>query len=319
MALEQEASGRLLRFHAAMLADRRRLDTYRRAVAQTVRPGDVVVDIGAGVGMLGFWALEAGARHVYAVERDRSLVLARKAAEATGLADRVTFIEGYSTEIELPERADVMVADILETWGLNARILSTTLDARERLLKPGARMLPRAMEPFVAPVSFPAGYERFVDIYRAAWTGIDYGALAHHAASVLHPLRPQDADLLAEGASLGRVDLAAHTDATFTGTVTVEVSRTATAHGLAGWFRAELTDDDEISTTPDIGTVGYAMAYAPFETPLELVSGTPVAIAVDTYDGAQWRWSAETADGQRREQATLDAFPLDAAALRPRG
>jgi hypothetical protein len=131
-------------------------------------------------------------------------------------------------------------------------------------------------------------------------------------------LRSQDADLLSAGASLGRVDLASHDTAAFKGDVTVEVTRTAAAHGLAGWFRAQLTDDDEISTDPQTGDIGYALAYAPFETPLDLTAGTSLTISVDTYDGAQWRWRAETHDGERRRQATLEAFPLDAAALRPR-
>ena len=61
--------------HYDMLADGVRMTAYAEAIRRTVRPGDRVLDLGAGLGILGFMALKAGAAHVYAVEKSDSIDL----------------------------------------------------------------------------------------------------------------------------------------------------------------------------------------------------------------------------------------------------
>ena len=59
---------RQLIMHQVMLGDRVRLRAYDEAMRRTVRPGDVVVDVGAGTVVLSLLALRHGASHVYAIE-----------------------------------------------------------------------------------------------------------------------------------------------------------------------------------------------------------------------------------------------------------
>ncbi len=63
-----------------MLSDNVRMDAFRKAIFETVKPGDIVIDFGAGTGILGLWALQAGAEKVYAIEKTDSIELAKSIA-----------------------------------------------------------------------------------------------------------------------------------------------------------------------------------------------------------------------------------------------
>ncbi|RME23095.1 MAG: hypothetical protein D6798_14230 [Deltaproteobacteria bacterium] len=123
-----------------LLADPVRMSAFRRAVFETVGEGDVVVDLGAGTGILGFWALQAGARRVHRIEKSEAIELARQVAAHNGWLDRVVLHAAVSTEVEL-EPADVLLSETLGAWAVDENTLPFTIDARRRLLRSGGRMV----------------------------------------------------------------------------------------------------------------------------------------------------------------------------------
>jgi SAM-dependent methyltransferase len=127
--------------HARMFHDDRRTGDYLRALAEAVRPGDVVLDIGTGSGVVAIAAARAGARRVYAVEASDIAEVADRVFAINGVQDKVTLIPGWSRHIDLPEPADLLVSELIGNEPFEEEILETTLDARRRLLKPGARRL----------------------------------------------------------------------------------------------------------------------------------------------------------------------------------
>jgi precorrin-6B methylase 2 len=146
--------------HARMLHDDRRTRDYMAALTSAVRPGDVVLDIGTGSGVLAVAAARAGARRVFAVEASDIARVAARVFERNGVADRVTLVPGWSRELELPEPADVLVAEVIGNEPFEEEILETTLDARSRLLKPGARLVPHALTLLARPVVLPEAEAR---------------------------------------------------------------------------------------------------------------------------------------------------------------
>ena len=97
-------SSDLLKYHQWCISDPVAMSAYREAIRKTVRPGDVVLDLGAGTGILSYVACEAGARKVYAVETSEVIALIPQIAADNGFADRVIVKKGESFDIELPRR-----------------------------------------------------------------------------------------------------------------------------------------------------------------------------------------------------------------------
>ncbi len=142
-------SGRVPMWHFSMMNDKPRNQAYEQAIRATVRPGDHVLEIGTGSGLLAMMAARAGAGYVSSCEMVVPIAdKARQIIEQNGYAERVTVINKESTALQipqdLPERADVLVAEVISSDLLGEGMLDSYDDARTRLLKPDARIVPCA-------------------------------------------------------------------------------------------------------------------------------------------------------------------------------
>lgn len=161
---EQEQSGTALRaepfqtfdqfdYHARMLSDARRVTAYADAIAAMVAPNSVVLEIGAGTGILSVLAAKRGAR-VLSIERENVIEMARQMVAEADIGDRVTLFAGKSGAVELPERADLLVCELVGNRILNEGLLESVLDARRRLLRAGASVVPRALRVVAYPIEY---------------------------------------------------------------------------------------------------------------------------------------------------------------------
>ncbi|CAG7872380.1 unnamed protein product [Brassica rapa] len=137
-----------------MLQDYVRTGTYHAAVMENRSDfsGRVVVDVGAGSGILSMFAALAGAKHVYAVEASEMADYARKLIAGNPLlAERITVIKGKIEDVELPEKADVLISEPMGTLLVNERMLETYVIARDRFLSPNGKMFPTVGRIHMAP------------------------------------------------------------------------------------------------------------------------------------------------------------------------
>jgi len=238
----------LIEEHRHYLADAARISAFTAAIASVVKPGDVVLDLASGTGVLGLLACRAGAARVYAIDSGGLAPPARVIARDNGYDARVRVIRGFSQHVDLPERADVLVTDQIGYFGFDAGIVELVADARRRLLKPDARLVPSRIDLLVAPVEAPDVTEAI-----AFWSGRPAGfnmeSLREGAASSAYPRMLAVDNLLGRPACGGSIDLAGDRVA-ISLSAEVAISRPGTLDGVGGWFAAPLSPGHTLSNSP---------------------------------------------------------------------
>ena len=243
-----------------MLNDRRRTASFLAAIRRVVRPGDVVVDVGTGTGVLAIAAAQAGAARVYAVEATGIGKLAEANFRANGLQDRITLVPGWSMHVTLPERADVLVSEMIGNDPFGEQAIEITADARTRFLKPDARMVPRRVSVFALPVAVPDRMIRrhlFTPEVLEAWRSlydIDFGALAGSAPSsfsfFVNPKRLRGC-ALADPILVAAVDLDTTVSSTIAADHVFVTPSSGRLNGVSIYFELELASGVRLSTHPD--------------------------------------------------------------------
>ena len=130
------------------LIDINRTKTFKKAIEETVKPGDTVVDVGSGTGILAFFAAGAGAKRVYAVEIDHLMAESLRASvKLNNLEDTVEVIESDAREAQLPQNVDVVLAELIETGLLDEMQVMVMNDLRRKgVIGQGTKIIPRVYE-----------------------------------------------------------------------------------------------------------------------------------------------------------------------------
>jgi type I protein arginine methyltransferase len=191
--------------HELMIRDVPRTEAYRRALIAVCKD-KVVMDVGAGTGVLSVLAAVNGAKHVYAVEPTSVAHMIPQLAAANGVAERVTVIQarveqiarksekgsiGFtSSEIAMAvstERAaveatelldgtrkvDILVSEWMGFYLLHESMLASVLLARDAFLASDGLMLPDRAQIRAALVDMSDYYRDTFDVWRQPMFGLD--------------------------------------------------------------------------------------------------------------------------------------------------
>jgi amino acid adenylation domain-containing protein len=139
----------------AMTNDHQRNDSYKVAINRLVKD-KIVVEIGTGKdAILSRFCAEAGAKKIYAIERNEETCQQARACIANlGLTDKITIIHGDATLVNLPELADVCVSEIVGAIG-GSEGAAVIINNARRFLKPDGLMIPQRSITKIAAVTLP--------------------------------------------------------------------------------------------------------------------------------------------------------------------
>lgn len=284
-----------LEMHLWMLADRVRADAYREAIEKTVRSGDVVVDVGAGTGLLSMMACQAGASRVYAIEETGVIALARRIVEANGMGDRIRLLEGRSSAVTLPEKADVVVSETIGSFVFSEGILPTLHDARRRLLREEGAMIPGRIRLYMTPVE---SFDEGIGFWERPVCGFDYAPARDHVAAG----RPVAARKIAPGNHLAARELLYDLDfATgerefpFRRKVAFSAGREGILHGFLATWEAELRPGVILACDPSAPPVHWPPLLFRLKHGIPVARGRRIILKFVRKDlpGWQWEWDAE--------------------------
>lgn len=283
----------MIREFGRYVLDERRSVLFYQAIAETVKSGDTVLDLGAGFGLLGLMAARVGARRVYSIEQGPYLDLARAIARDNGLEDRFVWINANSFQVVLPERVDVVVSEILGQFALEEFIVEYLYDARERFLRTGGTLIPQELSLHLTPVAVE-GLSKYWDLVNETkWDNVcGFNLTQLGSTYLINEICPyvvatlDSADNLL-GAPLEVVSLRLGKDrsATFSRTMYCKIYRDGFLNGLLGTFSATLSRSVKLSTSIDQPRTHWNQVIFPIVPPIYVRRGVSFAVHLEFNDG----------------------------------
>ncbi|XP_019501422.1 PREDICTED: histone-arginine methyltransferase CARM1-like isoform X1 [Hipposideros armiger] len=241
-----------------MMQDFVRTATYHRAILQNhvdfrdkplattiLLSASIVLDVGCGSGILSFFAVQAGAKRVYAVEASSVAQYAEMLVKNNHLSDKIIVLPGKIEEISLPEAVDVIISEPMGYMLFNERMLESYLHSK-KWLKTNGMMFPTFSDIHLAPFSdeqlYMEHYSRANFWYQQCFYGVNLSSL--RSAAVDEYFRQPIVDTFdirilmarsvkytvnfmdAEEADLHRVEIP----------FVFQMAQSGLIHGLAFWF-----------------------------------------------------------------------------------
>jgi len=277
-----------------MLQDVVRTAGYLEGIRFAVKPGDRVIDFGAGTGVLSIFAKRCGAGQVDAIERTSIIEQAKKIAALSGYPD-IRFHHQDHRSFQTDGPVDLIVSEWMGHFLFFESMLEPLIAIRNRWLKPEGAMLPASFTMTAALVVDEGMYEDAAFLEFKPY-GIDFGPIADLPLRQSSLTDIEEHQLAEPYMALGVLDMKTveKTPALLTGKMRVE--RELTAFGVTAWFDAKIAGDIEFGTGPHQPQTHWRQIYFPFPEPFECSKEREITVtiyppsAVESTDPT-WAWS----------------------------
>lgn len=231
--------------HEEMLKDVVRTKTYQNVIFQNsfLIKDKVVLDVGAGTGILSLFCAKAGAKHVYAIECSQMADMAKEIVKSNGYSDVITVIKGKVEEIELPvPKVDVIISEWMGYFLLFENMLNTVLYARDKWLADGGVVLPDKTSLRLTAIEDAEYKEDKIEFWNNVY-GFDMSCIKKQA--MMEPLVDTvDANQIVTNCQLLKtMDISKMTpgDASFTVPFKLVAERNDYIHALVAYFDVSFT------------------------------------------------------------------------------
>lgn len=275
-------------WHFNMLADEARNNAYDMALQKAIKSGDKVLDIGTGSGLLAMMAMRAGASRVDACEmvpemaKTAAIIVAQN-----NYGEQINVIADKSVNVkigaQMPEKADLVVSEILDAGLLGEGVLPSVRHAQKHLLKENAIVIPQAAHlkgmlvalpkrKLVNPIREISGFDlSYFDRFRSPgeYSTIHIKNEEYHALSSIAELTTID---------FQNIPTALADNEAETYPISLNIEASGEANAFVFWFDLRVFEDIEVSSSPDGELKHWGQAVYYFEEPKEVQSGQQLNI-----------------------------------------
>ncbi|MFH1404176.1 MAG: methyltransferase domain-containing protein [Candidatus Altiarchaeota archaeon] len=269
--------------HRTLLMDEVRLEAFRQAISEVVKEGDTVLDLGTGTGILSFYAAEAGAGKVYAVDSAKIIDVGRKAAERQGIG-AIEFMRTDVNDLNIP-KVDCIISELIGMEIIDEGIADKIRTAK-KYLRDGGAIIPGRIDVVLAPVET-------TEVGLGFWKrmhGVDYSVVGKVPDKIRNfeagpGTRRLSPDLVAFSVDLHNPPKKIRIDAEFT------IREAGEFTGCLMYFRAHLSDNVLLSSAPEEPLTHWKQIFIPHQKRLKMGVGDKVRIRMKPAPANfGWKW-----------------------------
>ena len=275
--------------HLTMLSDRNRIRFYENALKKAIIPNkSVVLDIGTGTGILAMIAARYGAKKVYAIEYGDIINVAKKIIEDNGLGERIKLIKGLSTEVNLPEKVDIIVSETMGFTGLEENIEEIMGDAKKRFSKENTIFIPDNINVFVTLCTDSEVRKRLIDVWDKPFYDLDFSFLSKLSKqNIFTRQRISNSEIISKPKVIYSAALGG--GRSFRKQVIFSVEDDSTVEGLVGWFSVASQHSIHLSSF-DFGRNGHwQQFFVPLRNPIRVKRGENFIVKLSKGQPFRWR------------------------------
>ncbi|MBO8151655.1 MAG: hypothetical protein DRP91_02720 [Candidatus Neomarinimicrobiota bacterium] len=291
----------MIREYRELLNDKRRVIAFRKAIQELTNRDTTIAEIGTALGTYAFFAAMAGAKKVYAIEEKDIIEVAKVIAKRNSLEDRIVFIKGHSTSVELPEKADYIIMEDYTPIFLYPGLKDVILDARERFLKAGGKFIPEQIDIKMAACQF-FSFHTSLDLWRNT-NDILYDINWDHTTEMIfnqpHYVEQGVPEILTEEILIKSIKLSSENDFIFSFDNEVEIKKDSILHGIVGWWDCFFTPTQYFTNSPKESPSSWGQMFFPFRHPVQVRAGEKVHLYLYSIESKNtgeihFKWGIET-------------------------
>ncbi|XP_024873075.1 probable protein arginine N-methyltransferase 6.1 [Temnothorax curvispinosus] len=277
-----------LDIHQLMLSDKTRVLAYKTAIFNSREKfqGKIVMDVGAGSGILSIFCAQVGAKKVYAVEASMLAKSIEQVSIENNMQDKVEAIHSKVEDIrpDSLEKVDVIVSEWMGFHLVHEGMLDSVLFARDNFLHEDGLLFPSVAKLYASPCQLPSMYEFWNNVCGVSMSciGKEYRKMKSLKPEIL--LLNQD-DLLAEGKLLAWLDLkcvSVEEIDLLGGEDYVSVcEKDGRFQGMCIWFAVEFPDGSELSTGPRDEATHWKHTAVVLPEDMEVTRNEPIAFKLE--------------------------------------